>query len=74
MFFASGSDNRMSTQARKLSTKVEVEAPLVTRDVEASFCQGYYSPSTNLDRSEWEVMYLQFIESGLVVKSELVSD
>jgi hypothetical protein len=57
-----------------LSTKGEVDAPLVTRDVEASFCRGYYSPSTNLDRSEWEVMYLQFIESGLVVKSELVSD
>jgi hypothetical protein len=41
---------------------------------EDSFWRGYYSPSTNLDLSEWVVMYRQFIESGLIVKSEPASD
>jgi hypothetical protein len=33
------------------------------------FIEGYYSPSTNLDPSEWEVMYHQF-----VVKPKPASD
>jgi hypothetical protein len=31
-------------------------------------------PSTNLDHSEWELMYHQFVESSLVVKPEPDSD
>jgi hypothetical protein len=36
--------------------------------------RGYYSPSTNLDSLEWEVMYREFVASGLVVKPEPASD
>jgi hypothetical protein len=71
---AGGSQNRKSAKTKTLLSSSEVGAPLAPRDVEASFRRGYYSPSTNLDGSEWEVMYCQFVESGLVVKPEPFCD
>jgi hypothetical protein len=69
-----GSRSRRSTAAKKLFAGTEVGTFVAPTDVESSFCWGYYSPSTNLDHSEWEVMYRQFVDSGLVVKPEPPSD
>jgi hypothetical protein len=69
-----GSHNRKSSEKRKLLAGSEAEAPLASRDIEASFRQGYYLHSTNSDRSEWDVMYHQFVESGHVVKSKPTGD
>jgi hypothetical protein len=52
----------------------EAETPSAPHDIEASFRQGYYSPPTNLERSEWEVMYRQFVESSLIVKPVHILD
>jgi hypothetical protein len=70
----SGSRSQKLAEARKLPAGEDSEAPSVPRDVKNSFRRGYYSPSTNLDWSEWEVMYRQFVESGLIVKWESASD
>jgi len=39
-------------------------------EIYASFCHGVYCSSTGLDEKEWEIMYREFVASGLVVKSE----
>jgi hypothetical protein len=64
----------MSTASKKFLAGTEVRTSVAPADVESSFCPGYYSPSTNLDCSEWDVMYHQFVDSGLVVKPEPPSD
>jgi hypothetical protein len=61
-------------KAKKLLASIEVGVSLAPPDVESSFHRGYYSPSTNLDRSKWEVMYYQFVDSSLIVKPEPASD
>jgi hypothetical protein len=59
---------------KKLLAGSETSTSSVSCYVESSFHQGYYSPSTNLDPLEWEVMYHEFVASGLVVKPEPLSD
>jgi hypothetical protein len=65
------------------STKVVANRVLV--DVEAgtsdelpilikqSFRDGRYSPSTGMEKLEWQIMLQQFIVSGVVVKDEIVN-
>jgi hypothetical protein len=62
-----GSRNQKSTEANKLLGSGEVEAP-------SALVLLKLPPSTNLDRSEWEVMYRQFVESGLIAKPEPASN
>jgi hypothetical protein len=39
-----------------------------------SFIDRQYSPSTSMDRSEWEIISEEFIRMGLLVKQESVSE
>ena len=39
-----------------------------------SFLEMRYSPSTGMERSEWEVIFEQFLSMGLIVKEEVHSD
>jgi hypothetical protein len=39
-----------------------------------SFLEKRYSPSTGMDRSEWEIILEQLLVMGLDVKLEVVSD
>jgi hypothetical protein len=35
---------------------------------------GIHSPSTGMDRSEWEIILEQLLITGLIVKEEVVSE
>jgi hypothetical protein len=39
-------------------------------DIYSSFREGHYSPSIGLERKEWEILFREFVASGVVVKSE----
>jgi hypothetical protein len=45
------------------------ELPLVLRQ---SFKDGRYSPSAGMEEIEWKIMLEQFIESGVVIKDEII--
>jgi hypothetical protein len=46
------------------------ELPLLIRQ---SFKHGRYSPSTDMEEVEWQIMLEQFIASGVVVKDEIIN-
>jgi hypothetical protein len=46
------------------------ELPLI---IKQSFKDGRYSPSTSMEEREWQIMLEQFIESGLVIKNEIIN-
>jgi hypothetical protein len=41
--------------------------------IRQSFKSGRYSPSTGMEEVEWQIMLEQFIESGVVVKNEVIN-
>jgi hypothetical protein len=42
--------------------------------IKRSFVERRYSPSTGMDRSEWEIIVEQLLIMGLNVKEEVVSE
>jgi hypothetical protein len=60
--------------ANRLLVDVEVgasdELPLL---IKQSFRDGRNSPSTGMEKLEWQIMLQQFIVSGVVVKDEIVN-
>jgi hypothetical protein len=64
----------MKAVANRLLVDVEVgasdELPLL---IKQSFRDSRYSPSTGMEKLEWQIMLQQFIVSGVVVKDEIVN-
>jgi hypothetical protein len=42
--------------------------------IKRSFVERWYSPSTGMDWSEWEIILEQLLIMGLIVKEEVVSE
>jgi hypothetical protein len=63
-----GSAKKKSSQ--NLSTAPRAISPRMQR----SFVDGQYSPSTDMDRSEWEIILDGLIRMGYIVKKEPDSD
>jgi hypothetical protein len=65
---------RKSTKAMADQALIDIgvgssdELPLVIRQ---SFKDGRYSPSTRMEKIEWQIMLEQFVASGVVVKDEI---
>jgi hypothetical protein len=45
----------------------------ISPHIKKSFAERRYSPSTSMDRSEWEIILEQLLAMGLIVKEEVVS-
>jgi hypothetical protein len=43
------------------------------RRIQSSFLEGRYTPSTGMDISEWQVIFEQFVDMGIIIKSEVES-
>jgi hypothetical protein len=46
------------------------ELPLI---IKQSFKDGRYSPSTDMEEREWQIILEQFIASGVVVKGKIIN-
>jgi hypothetical protein len=46
----------------------------ISPHIEWSFVERRYSPSTDMDRSEWEIILKELLIMGLIVKEEVVSE
>jgi hypothetical protein len=53
----------------EVETGASNELPLVIRQI---FKDGRYSPSTEMEEVEWQIMLEQFIVSGVVVNNEVI--
>jgi hypothetical protein len=53
-----------------VETGTSDKLPLMIRQ---SFKDGRYSPLTGMEEIEWQIMFEQFIASGVVVKDEIIN-
>jgi hypothetical protein len=73
---ASGSlHGRSSAKAKRILLDSEAgTAGVGSVQIQNSFHEGLYSPSTGLDLSECQVLFDEFLVMGIIVKSEAESD
>ena len=63
-----------SRSSRKRDVSSLAETSFDSEKVYSSFRHGEYCSSTGLNQGEWEIMYREFLASGLIVKDEPNSD